>query len=111
VRTYRLKDIVGHEDIAPGRKSDPGPVFPLQNIRAKVFGRSMDESETYEVIADSLNIRRGPGIEYEPAASPLLRGTKVILLEGRDRWSKVDVTGPNDIEGWVNNRFLKVVEA
>ena len=110
VRTYRLKDIVGHEDIAPGRKNDPGPAFPLQNIHAKVFGRSGDESETYEVIADSLNIRKGPGIEYEPVSSPLLHGTRVVLLEGRDRWSKVDVTGPNDIEGWVYNKFLKLVE-
>jgi N-acetylmuramoyl-L-alanine amidase len=30
---YRLDDLVGHEDIAPGRKSDPGPAFPMQTLR------------------------------------------------------------------------------
>lgn len=111
VSAYKLKDIVGHDDIAPGRKSDPGPAFPLANIRARVFGRSDEQEPTYEVVVDSLNIRKGPGIEYEPVSSPLLRGTTVALLENRDRWSKVDVAGSNDIEGWVNNKFLKKVEA
>jgi N-acetylmuramoyl-L-alanine amidase len=111
VKTYGLRDIIGHEDISPGRKNDPGPAFPLANIRAKAFGRSDEEDKTYEVVADSLNIRSGPGIEYEAVSSPLLRGTRVVLLEQRDRWNKVDVTGPNDIEGWVNNKFLKEVEA
>jgi N-acetylmuramoyl-L-alanine amidase len=109
VKSYKLKDIVGHDDIAPGRKCDPGPAFPLANIRARVFGRSDDEGATYQVVEDSLNIRSGPGIEYEPVSSPLLRGTRVILLEQRDRWTKVDVIGPNDIEGWVNNKFLAEV--
>jgi N-acetylmuramoyl-L-alanine amidase len=105
-KTYGLKDILGHDDIAPGRKSDPGPAFPLANIRSKVVGRVEDNALTYEVIADTLNIRKGPGIEYEPAAAPLVKGTKVVLLEQNDRWSKVDVVGNNDIEGWVNNKFL-----
>ena len=106
VRPYGLKDILGHDDIAPGRKSDPGPAFPITNIRSRVFGRSDEDDKIYEVIVDSLNIRKGPGIEYEPVASALLHGTRVALLEQRDRWSRVDVTGTNDIEGWVYNKFL-----
>jgi N-acetylmuramoyl-L-alanine amidase len=111
VRSYGLKDILGHEDIAPGRKSDPGPAFPLANIRSRVYGRLEEEEQIYEVITDGLNIRKGPGIEYEPTASALLRGTRVVLIERRDRWSKVDVTGSNDIEGWVNNKFIVEVPA
>jgi len=29
VNKYALKDILGHSDIAPGRKVDPGPKFPM----------------------------------------------------------------------------------
>ena len=110
MKTYGLKDIVGHDDIAPGRKNDSVPAFPIGNIRARVFGRSDEEDKTCEVTVESVNIRRGPGIEYEPVSSPLLRGTRVVLLESRDRWSKVDVAGPNDTEGWVYNKFLQEVE-
>lgn len=106
VKTYGLKDILGHEDIARGRKNDPGPAFPMANICSKVFGRSEDQDVIYEVTVDSLNIRKGPGIEYEPVSSPLQRGTKVMLLDKVDRWSRVDVTGPNDVEGWVCNKYL-----
>ena len=31
---YPIKDIVGHSDIAPGRKTDPGPHFDWQRFRA-----------------------------------------------------------------------------
>lgn len=33
VKAYGLIDVVGHDDIAPDRKSDPGPAFPMQKIR------------------------------------------------------------------------------
>ncbi|WP_172330892.1 N-acetylmuramoyl-L-alanine amidase [Mangrovicoccus sp. HB161399] len=32
-------DILGHADIAPQRKSDPGPALPAADIREAVFGR------------------------------------------------------------------------
>lgn len=37
VNRYNLDDVVGHEDIAPNRKSDPGPAFPMHELR-KVCG-------------------------------------------------------------------------
>jgi N-acetylmuramoyl-L-alanine amidase len=109
VKTYNLADILGHEDIAPGRKVDPGPAFPLTNIRAAACGQLEVDEELYQVTIDSLNIRKGPGVEFDTVSSPLMRGAKLTLLEQRDRWSKVDVEGPNDIEGWVASKYLAKV--
>lgn len=30
---YNLDDLVGHDDIAPARKNDPGPAFPMLALR------------------------------------------------------------------------------
>jgi N-acetylmuramoyl-L-alanine amidase len=39
VDAYGIKEIVGHEDVAPKRKTDPGPAFPMDQFVSKVFGR------------------------------------------------------------------------
>lgn len=33
VKRYNLDGVVGHDDIAPSRKVDPGPAFPMQALR------------------------------------------------------------------------------
>ncbi len=106
VAHYRLEDVLGHEDIARGRKSDPGPAFPLAAVRSRAVGRGADVMPRLLVNATTLNIRSGPGAEYPTVAPSLKRGAELILLEPQDRWSRVAVVGVTDLEGWVCNDFI-----
>lgn len=38
-QAYPIKEIVGHEDVAPRRKIDPGPAFPMRSFVSRVLGR------------------------------------------------------------------------
>jgi len=108
---YGLKEVLGHEDIARGRKIDPGPAFPLSSLAARVSGRMEDDFRRFIVKASSLNIRSGPDAAAAIVAPALKRGTQVALLEAGERWNRVAVIGSGDIEGWVFNAHLEAAPA
>ncbi len=111
VAHYGLKEVLGHEDIARGRKSDPGPAFPLGSLAARLAGRMDDDFPRLVVTASTLNIRSGPDAAAPTVAPALKRGTEVALLEPGERWSRVEVVGKGDVEGWVFNAHLQPVAA
>jgi hypothetical protein len=61
------------------------------------------------VTASALNIRSEPGVEFPSVPEPLTRGVTILLLDQRDRWSKVEMVKNGDIEGWVRKQFLEKV--
>lgn len=114
VRHYGLQDVVGHDDIAPSRKTDPGPAFPMESFRARVMGRGDDSATARAQTTTALNIRLGPGTRYPKLeASPLPAGTKVQLLASEGAWCQVLVLdlveGDMDVEGWVHGRYLAAI--
>ena len=111
---FDLLDVIGHDDIARGRKLDPGPAFPMQTFRARVLGRADDATEARPLMqtTTALNIRTGPGTQWDKlAASPLPAGTKLELLAEDGDWRQVlaldVVSGEMDVEGWVHGRYLQ----
>lgn len=111
MREYKLKEVLGHDEIAPGRKSDPGPAFPMRSLRARLMGRADERPLIHETTA-SLNVRAGPGTNHPTVAgSPLPPGTKVEILSKQGEWRRVDVlqtvNGQEDLQGWVHQRYLK----
>jgi N-acetylmuramoyl-L-alanine amidase len=111
--TYKIKEILGHDEIAPDRKSDPGPDFPIEWLRNQVLYSDREDPDSLEpdvfepyiakISAGKLNIRIGPGTNEEKIAKPLLQGTKVMVLEKSGEWVKVRT----EIEGWVHSNYIK----
>lgn len=112
---YGLADVLGHEDIAPGRKRDPGPDFPLESVRARLLGRGDDHPERYRTTA-RLYVRNGPGPGHAALpGTPLPPATEVEVLAKRGLWWEVDVAGEvngvMDIVGWCHSKYLKAIDA
>ncbi len=109
VKTYSLKDVIGHDEIAPHRKSDPGPAFPMASFRSRAMGRKAATAPPF-VTTTSVNIRSGAGTQFVTVSDPLPKNTTVEILKREGNWSLVDVTehinGLNDIEGWVFSKYL-----
>lgn len=104
--------ILGHDDIAPRRKIDPGPAFDMDLFRARVSGRGDDGAETPQLrrVASKtgLHLRAGPGIGH---ASLLLLadGAEVEIIEKPSRWWLVAAVdnGMADRTGYVHSHWLR----
>lgn len=109
IQNYGLKDVLGHDDISPFRKTDPGPAFPSASFKARVMGRKDEAADIYKTNA-VVNIRSGPATIHPTLTDPLPANTQVRVLKREGNWSFVEVLdslhGLMDLEGWVFSKYL-----
>jgi len=112
VTHYQLADILGHEDISPFRKVDPGPAFPMESFKSKVLGREDDAADIFKVKVDDTNLRSGGGTGFAMLAK-LKKGTKVEFIRNNASWYNVfvvsKVQGLNEPEGWIHSSLLEKI--
>lgn len=111
VDTYAISEVVGHDDIAPARKWDPGPAFDMVRFRARVFGERGTSGDNRMVVnvQEGLNLRRGPGVQFD-VVKTLPDGTAVDPLETDGQWlcvTVLDQSGQPSDTGWVHSRYLR----
>lgn len=115
-QVYQIKEILGHDDIAPARKKDPGPAFPLSVLQNKIIIGRKDE-EVFEqekplefplakVNVDFLNIRLQASSHSMKVAEPLQKGSPLKILETKGDWYKVRA----EVEGWVSAKYVERVD-
>ena len=117
-----IEYILGHAEISPKRKIDPGPAFPLDKLRDRLLNGDRDQEEpeaddepdialegrkigrVYDT--DRLNVRSSPGVTDDNKIGRLKKDTQVKILEEENGWYRVKM----EIEGWVSKRYINPVE-
>jgi len=104
VATYRIAHILGHEEIAPERKVDPGPAFPLDDLRARLLNGQFPQPDPVQarVRAVRAPVLARPAARAERVAGSVPRGTQLEVLAQQGSWCRVRLAA----EGWMRARHL-----
>ena len=112
---YQIASILGHEEIAPLRKKDPGPAFPLDSMRQQLL-ENRGEDGADEIIesgiagvvtASMLNFRDAPSTSGKLIHEPLTQGTQVDILQEQNGWYQVRLKET----GWVSKKYIDTARA
>lgn len=109
---YPIQAITTHWEVAPGRKVDTNPFFPLEHLRAHLFGGHDDDGAPIVTTIVAAVLRRWPSYADNVVASLSLGASLEPLRSGEftndgktEVWTLV--REPATLaEGWINNAYL-----
>ena len=108
-----VTDITTHWAISPGRKVDPNPLFPIEQVQSRVFGRSdtlvVDGTDAATTVG--VNMRRWPSLA-DNVIRILRSGSRLRTIRSgiyanageAARWFLVDAGAAGD--GWIHGAYL-----
>lgn len=113
VEAYDLKDIIGHDRINIKNRMDPGPCFPMNEWRQKIFGREEPAMELFITtkqtpIYEDTN-GTVPDIEHPKFQGGLADKSQVRIFETQGKWTLVKVkvaSRHRDKTGWVETKYI-----
>lgn len=88
IDTYQLIAPVGHDDISPARKPDPGPAFPWNDFKTNVLLTNNNVGKIFTVNTDGTNFRNSFSTNA-PIIKKLPKGYQVGLIASNGQWCKV----------------------
>jgi N-acetylmuramoyl-L-alanine amidase len=117
-----IKLILGHDDVSPYRKQDPGPAFSWNDFRMAVYGATNDIGKIFTVNTADSKFRSVPSTLNNTPIKALPIGYQVGLIATSGDWcrvylnnSKSDVMGKDgDLTkcyktiGWIHKTLLNL---
>ena len=109
-----IKEILGHDDVNLRNRYDPGPLFPMERFRKKLFGRKQPDIEEY-IINHKTDIYsnfqgRLPNTKQRTFDAPLPANSLVRVIRQEDDFSLVAVIKSKDPTvkgtGWIQSASL-----
>lgn len=95
IDTYGLKFILGHEEVSPTRRVDPGPAFPLDKFRNELLGNNRRDDITTPlqgITSATVNIRT-TSTSLSPIVCTLDRNSKVPIIGESNGFYEVVIKG------------------